>query len=178
METNSTVKSRQQPTSRCLGGRSADNERSASSPSRANIAAAYRVSISLIRSGAMPFSAQSPSAQKWNTNCWLTARSAPRSDGSRSIAAAAGPGSVTRLCTAQKPRSLTLAGYLDQAATGGEAHRLATCADLRLFGYLVGLRCCIWRDFAHHTGAVHLFGGCSILQPLTRTALLASRTVM
>lgn len=41
----------------------ADSGRSASSPSRANIAAAYRVSISLIRSGAMPFSAHSPSAQ-------------------------------------------------------------------------------------------------------------------
>jgi len=63
METNSTVKSRQQPTSRCLGGRAADSGRSASSPSRANIAAAYRVSISLIRSAATPFSAQSPSAQ-------------------------------------------------------------------------------------------------------------------
>ena len=63
MATNSTVKSRQQPTSRCLGWRAADSGRSESSPSRANIAAAYRVSISLIRSGAMPFSAQSPSAQ-------------------------------------------------------------------------------------------------------------------
>jgi hypothetical protein len=35
----------------------AGSGRSASSPSRANIAAAYRVSISLIRSGSMPFAA-------------------------------------------------------------------------------------------------------------------------
>jgi len=40
--------------------------------------------------------------------------------------------------------------YLDQAATGGAAYRLATPADLRLLGYLAMLRCCICRNFAHN----------------------------
>jgi hypothetical protein len=62
-ETNSSVESRQQPTTRSGGSRflaSADSPRLSSS---ANIASAYRVSISPARSAGTPFSAQSPSAR-------------------------------------------------------------------------------------------------------------------
>ena len=54
---NSTVKSRQQPTRRSAGARSAVSGRPDSSKMRASISSAYRVSISLIRPGAMPFAA-------------------------------------------------------------------------------------------------------------------------